>query len=60
MKNIRIVNNTGEDLGFLAPHITKSIEEIAPLPEEIADIFDLTILVGYNEDGSNRGILNWA
>lgn len=30
------------------------------LPEEIADIFTLKILVGYNEDGSNRGILDWA
>ena len=30
------------------------------LPEEIADLFTLKVLVAYNEDGSNRGILAFA
>lgn len=31
-----------------------------PLPEECADLFDVKVLVGFNADGSNRGIVNWA
>jgi hypothetical protein len=61
MQNPVFVNNTGE---ALMPEIYKAVvncvKNEAPLPEEITDIFELTILKGHNEDGSNRGILNWA
>lgn len=58
--NLLYVNNTNEDLSMFHEALKTSINTITPLPEEISDLLDLTILVGFNPDGSNRGIINWA
>ncbi len=59
-KNISLVNNTGADIKIAIEQIHHAIKTLEPLPEEVADLFELTVLVGFNPDGSNRGILNWA
>ncbi len=53
-------NNTGVDTTNFHSHFVALIENGDPLPEEIADLFKVEVLVGYNEDGTNRGIIDWA
>ena len=58
---ISIVNNTGTELpaswtsAFIA-----CIDHGADLPEAIADLFCVQVLLRYNSDGSNRGVIDWA
>jgi hypothetical protein len=57
--NNRIVftNNTGYDIRDFDSVFIKCVLENLPLPEEIADIFELKIIT---VDGLPRGILNFA
>lgn len=58
--NIRIINNTGKDISQFDAVFAECVKENKPLPEELADIFTLTVSVGANPDGSNRGRIEWA
>jgi len=58
--NYLFVNNTDADFSPWDDAIAHSVRSGAPLPEEIADLFVLTIRHDLNADGSPRGILNWA
>jgi hypothetical protein len=59
--NHLFVDNTGEAFHeFVYPYVRDAVKNGTPLPEELADSFTLTILKGFNDDGSDRGILNWA
>ncbi|QDT30913.1 hypothetical protein [Thalassoglobus polymorphus] len=40
-------------------HIAAFVLHATPLPGIIGDLFEITILKGYNADGSDRGIVNW-
>ena len=59
--NLSLVNNTGTNLpsswtsAFLA-----CVNDGADLPEDIADLFCVQVLLQYNGDGSNRGLIDWA
>ena len=58
-----LVNNTTasiHDIGATSVLRDLVADGSNALPDELADIFTLTVLVGFNSDGSNRGILNWA
>ena len=62
MQNFTIVNNTGIDLDQykIREALVKVVRDGAEVPEEIADLFKVEILRGYNADGSDRGIVDWA
>lgn len=54
--NIMVVNNTGRDLRMFEPAIKDSIANNKPLPEEIADLFTLTVVKAGDKI---RGIIDW-
>ena len=58
-ENITLVNNTDADIRDFEGYFIDSVNNGSPLPEEIADLFTLEVLEGYNPDGSNRGIVDW-
>ena len=55
--NIILVNNTNSDISAFDKIFINAIKTNSPLPDEIADLFDLKIIDA--EDGV-RGILNFA
>lgn len=57
MSHTVIVNNTGYDIRDVDPIFIKCVLEDQPLPEELADIFELKIIT---VDGLPRGIVNFA
>jgi len=59
-ENFVLVNNTGADIRDFDAAIIAHVNDRVDLPEAIADLFEVEILEGYNADGSNRGIVNWA
>lgn len=58
--NYLFVNNTGVDVRPWDVAIALSVRTGAPLPEDIADLFVLTVRHDLNGDGSPRGFINWA
>lgn len=58
--NYIFVNNTGVDVSPWDEQIIHSVRTGEPLPEDIADLFSLTIRHDLNADGSPRGFLGWA
>lgn len=59
-KPILYVNNTGSNIDMFHKLIRHSIETLEPLHEDIDDIFHLTVRVGYNSDGTNCGMVEFA
>ncbi len=57
--NIKLVDNTGINDSMLHGVFLSAVDS-GELPEEVSDLFTLTILKGFNDDGSDRGILNFA
>ena len=57
--SIKLVNNTGANIEMFDSVLLAAVSANR-LPEELKDIFVLTILSGFNEDGSDRGILTMA
>ena len=55
-RNLKLVDNTGANTAPWLPVLCEAVDAGA-LPEEFADVFELSILKGYNPDGSDRGIL---
>jgi len=55
-----LINNTSVDLRTIGAEdvVIAAIKNDQPLPEEIADLFNLTI--SHREDGSVFGLLNFA
>lgn len=58
-QNIHYVNNTRADI---APFFTAFAEayKTGALNEDFADLFNITILKGYNPDGTDRMIIEVA
>ncbi len=54
---VKLVNNTNCDIRIFDRVILDCIDNNTPLPEELADLFVLQIVV---VDGRNRGILTMA
>jgi len=59
IQNVRYVNNTGSDIRMIEPFLAEAYETGA-LPEDIADLFTIEILKGFNTDGTDRMIINAA
>ncbi len=57
-KNFLYVNNTGCDICVYHTEIAASLKATGSLPEELADIFTVSVLS--NPDGSPRYIINAA
>lgn len=57
--NREICNNTGSDLSSVMHHFREAYKT-GKLPEELSDIFKITILKGFNADDSDRMIIDWA
>ena len=57
MTNIVLVNNTGCNITMFDAEIINAVKTGGGLPEELADIFTLTIIT---VNGNVRGILNAA
>ncbi len=57
--NIHYVNNTGADIAFLLPFFADAYKTGA-LHEDVADMFTINILKGYNPDGTDRMIIEAA
>ena len=58
-ETFKIVNNTCQNINAFDAILSLAVDN-GFLPEELNDVFTLTILAGYNADGSDRGILDWA
>lgn len=58
--NYVFVNRTNADVRRWDQAIIRSVRTGVPLPEEISDLFVLTIRHDLNEDGTPRGFLDWA
>ena len=59
-ENIALCINCHADISPWQNQILEAVKTNGELPEDIADLFTLEILVGYNPDGSNRGVLDYA
>lgn len=59
VQNIHYVNNTGSDIRMVEPFLSEAYAT-GVLPEEIADLFSIEILKGYNADGTDRMVINAA
>lgn len=57
--NIQICNNTGSDIRAFDAVFADSYKT-GTLPEDFADLFTITILKGYNPDGTDRMIIEAA
>jgi hypothetical protein len=57
--NHRVVNNSLCDIRPF-DHVFASAATTGVLPEELADLFTITLLKGFNADGSNRLIVEAA
>ena len=53
------VDNTGGATKSFHTALVRAVDD-GCLPEALADIFSLKILKGYNADGTDRGIIDWA
>lgn len=59
-KNIHYVDNSGTNAtGLFFPQFAKAYKT-GVLCEELADLFEIEILKGYNPDGTDRMIINAA
>lgn len=58
-ENIHYVNNTGSDIRMVDALFAEAYKT-GVLPEDIADLFTIEILKGYNPDGTDRMIINAA
>lgn len=58
-ENIHYVNNSSSDIREFMPYF-KAAYESGQLCEDLADLFEIQILKGYNPDGSDRLIINAA
>jgi hypothetical protein len=58
-KNYRVVNNSLCDIRPF-DHVFANAAITGVLPEELADLFKITLLKGFNADGSNRLIVEAA
>jgi len=56
--NIKVVINAKGDCRDFYDIFCKSVDS-GGLPDELTDIFKLTILKGYNPDGTDRGIIDF-
>ena len=56
---IHFVNNSGQDLSSVMPYF-KEAYKTKVLHEDIADLFNIKFLEGYNADGSDRMIIDFA
>ena len=59
IKNYRVVNNSFCDIRTF-DHFFANAAITGVLPEELADLFKITLLKGFNADGSNRLIVEAA
>lgn len=57
-KNVVLVNNSGVDIRPYENAILASLRETGDLPNELADLFSVKTLAGFNADGSDRFVLN--
>jgi hypothetical protein len=56
--NIMLVNNTGTDIrGMVENAVMDAVRNEQPLPEELADIFNLEVRM---VDGSRRAFLSFS
>ncbi len=60
MNNITLVINVAADVRLFNNILIECVNTNSQLPEELADLFNLEVMVGYNENGSNRGVLTAA
>ena len=58
-KNYRVVNASFCDIRPF-DHVFANASITGVLPEELADLFKITLLKGFNADGSNRLIVEAA
>jgi hypothetical protein len=59
--NTVLVFNTSSQISdFVKKELLRCTVNNEALPAELADLFSLTVLVGFNDDGSNRGIVDWS
>ncbi len=56
MAVFKLVNNTGVDISMVNADLLAAVDN-GVLPDDLSDIFELKILKGFNDDGSDRGIL---
>jgi hypothetical protein len=59
MNTTHYVNNTNSDIGILFPFFADAYKT-GVLHDDIADLFNITILKGYNPDGTDRMIIEAA
>lgn len=57
-QNVVLVNNSGVDIRPYERAIVASLRETGDLPNELADLFSLNVLAGFNADGTDRFVLN--
>jgi len=57
--NIQYVNNTCADLDQFFP-VFENAYKTGKLHEDFQDLFKITILVGFNADGTNRMVIDAA
>jgi len=58
-QTIHFVNNTGQDISSVMPHFKEALKT-GVLHEDIADLFEIVILKGFNADNSDRMIIDFA
>ena len=59
IQNIHYVNNTGSDIRMVEPFLAEAYKT-GVLPDDIADLFTVDILKGFNPDGTDRMVINAA
>lgn len=57
--SFKFVNSSNSDIRMIQP-IFDEAYATGELPEEYADLFTIEILKGYNEDGTDRMIIDHA
>ncbi len=58
MANISFVNNSGADISLVMPYFNQAMKD-GFLHDDVADVFEIEILKGFNDDGSDRMIINF-
>ena len=59
MNTIHYVNNSGSDIALLFGYFADAYKTGA-LHDDVADLFTITILNGYNADGTDRMVIEAA
>ena len=57
--NIHFVNNTGSDISVVFPYL-KDAYKTGELHEDVADLFTIKMLKGFNADGTDRMVIDAA